>query len=115
MNKVLDSYYKLDHTCCFNANEKNMKFGCVTDDDMDRDCKNVEEMVDFLDALEVGVVALDIIVEKSVDTFLIIRTEDVNDYNESISYRYSSEALEKHVLTEREYERVKMAIKEFIL
>lgn len=53
-NKYKLAYWKLDHTCCLNSND--IKYGLIDDVDPnepeDRDCKDINEMLDSLELVE---------------------------------------------------------------
>ena len=48
---TLDKLYKLDHTFCLNS--RNIQFDIMNDEESeDRDCKDLEEMVDCIESVE---------------------------------------------------------------
>lgn len=78
VNNPDKAYDKLDTTCCLNT--KNIKF------DLDQydhaDCKDINEFLDCLDAIQINLEVNRIIRQKNVEVGFLKDSRNVKDYNE---------------------------------
>ena len=108
MSKALEALEKLNHTICFNINEKTLKFSLDKYDNCD--CKDINDFANCYKTIEKELKALKIIKEKKVDVEQIIENPDWDNviwYNTS----FTGVLCESwRMLTQEEYDLVRKAL-----
>lgn len=110
MSKALEALEKLNHTICFNINEKTLKFSLDKYDNCD--CKDINDFVNCYQTIEKSLKVVDIIRSKLVDFNKVNRAE--HNWKEdgcSSPVEYYNEGIVDYCqLTEEEYDLLKEVV-----